>query len=362
MPDTDEGGDAACPMPPSSAGAEVSSSPVGDTVVAESLKRSTDQASLGDDAAAKRRALEEFKRAALARILAESEEADDPFGTEGTGDVSLTSGGDVAEGQSKGVDAGDDGGEEEGALAADCPVADLDIVEFLREEADAAVGEMLDSTRELQRPGLVCEKAAVYERREPKQTISSAIVAVKSDAASPSAAALPPGARQAPKSMGHWVAQGGDGGVTFNANQQRRAHHPGQAAYTAQQGKPSSEAASASNLVSTPAAALLATSAASATPLAPVAPLGSVASLTPLSASPRPQPALRPKQFAPAPRLPASSAAQRPGLGFNPGNAPAPRVQQYGAAAQHAAAPQYVAPQHVAPRPRPQWMPAPRAW
>merc|ERR1712194_806983 len=108
----------------------------------------------------------------------------------------------------------DESGEE-----AEGPVADLDIVEFLKEEAEAAVGLCLAESTKTDMPGLVAVKAPVYERREPKpdEMIGRGQIVVAKEGGP----ALPAGGRAAPKQVGHWAW--GDGpGVSFSQNKQRK--------------------------------------------------------------------------------------------------------------------------------------------
>merc|ERR1712187_288844 len=102
----------------------------------------------------------------------------------------------------------------------DCPVEDLDIVEFLKEEQESAVGLSLAESTNANKPGLVCVKEAVYERREPKpdSMIGHGQIVVHQ----PKARALPAGARQAGKQMGHWAWGNAGGGLEFAKGRQQK--------------------------------------------------------------------------------------------------------------------------------------------
>lgn len=178
-----------------------------------------------EEESAARQALDEAKRAALARILeamAAPAEEPEPAAAADEADVA-----DRAEESthapsgtsSRPQEAGDGDGSssDDEELTADKPVADVDIVEFLRSETEAVVGLALSESTKSQ-VGVVVEKEAVYERREPRMGPPSSwalVAAKKEDESAPKASSLPPGARPAQKCTGNWAVGGSAGGVSF---------------------------------------------------------------------------------------------------------------------------------------------------
>mmetsp|Transcript_168040 Transcript_168040/g.539578 ORF Transcript_168040/g.539578 Transcript_168040/m.539578 type:complete len:322 (+) Transcript_168040:3-968(+) len=149
-------------------------------------------------AAAKRRALAEYKKAALARLAAEEKEAEEAAKAEARGG----------------------GGDVDGAS----PVADIDIVEFLRSEGEAVIGTLLAENKARGTEGVVM-KAAVFQKRNPKkrplEKEALSVVDAEETKAQKKNAHLPVGAMKASKGQGGWLGQGGaDGGVTFQRKMQ----------------------------------------------------------------------------------------------------------------------------------------------
>jgi len=144
---------------------------------------------------AKKKALMEAKRAALAKLG--SEAAD-----EGTADA------EKAEEPAAALQ------EEEGP-----PVADVSIVDFLKKQTEEGRGKALSEAGT--RPGLVCSAPPVYAQREAKKELAAAgdagaIVALAGPAG-PTPKVIPgvPNARPASKASGHWAWGGSDGGMAF---------------------------------------------------------------------------------------------------------------------------------------------------
>jgi len=154
-----------------------------------------------DEKAAKRRKLAEAKAALLARIQ-EEEEAAPP-----------------AEGATE-----EKPGTGEDDAATDCPVADLDIVSFLREESEAAAGFCLADEDNSKDVSVVACKEAKMQRRDPRTQKSETALAVMKEGA-PALSNLPPGARMANKASGDWAWGGSAGGVSF-ARPSRPARPP----------------------------------------------------------------------------------------------------------------------------------------
>lgn len=176
--------------------------------VSRGEKRPRDHIAAGEDAteageqkqdpkAEAKRKLEEAKKALLARLQAEAEAEAEAAAAEATYRPPTEV----------------DGGEEQ---ADDCPVADVDIVQFLREESESAAGFCLVD-QPISDPGVVACKEAKMQRRDPRRQASTAI-AIRGPSQEGGAAApnLPQGARMASKATGAWSWGGSTGGVAFS--------------------------------------------------------------------------------------------------------------------------------------------------
>lgn len=140
---------------------------------------------------AKKRALMEAKRAALAKLDPEA----NGEGREEAGETAENAKQEAVEG-----------------------VADVSIVDFLRKQTEEGRGKALSEAGK--RPGLVCSAPPVYVQREPKKELAAAgdagaIVALAGPGPAPKVIPGVPSARPASKASGHWAWGGSDGGVAF---------------------------------------------------------------------------------------------------------------------------------------------------
>mmetsp|Transcript_48796 Transcript_48796/g.87883 ORF Transcript_48796/g.87883 Transcript_48796/m.87883 type:complete len:226 (-) Transcript_48796:180-857(-) len=155
--------------------------------------------------AAKKRALMEAKRAALERLPLgdEAEKAE-----EGTADFDA---------------------------AGEAPVADIDIVSFLKKQSATGHGKVLSETS-VARVGVVASAPPVYAKKEAAKELASgdahAIVAMAGPSTGKAPPAIPglPGAKPAGKASGAWAWGGSEGGVLFNRPKAPAGHSAGAAA------------------------------------------------------------------------------------------------------------------------------------